>query len=224
MREPEAKRRLLSALGRDITDKRVLEAMAEVPREVFVLPEDMDRAYENVPLPIGEGQTISQPLIVALMLQALDLQPSERVLEVGTGSGYQAALLARLAAEVVTVERIPALVERAKQVLHECGCENVSVHPAEEVLGWKKSAPYDAIIVAAAAPSAPPELVGQLTAAGRMVVPVGTPFQQNLVLVRRQVGGLEVKALGDCRFVPLIGAGAWEDDWRSDEEGPLAPA
>ena len=220
MRDPEARRRLLAALSREVSDQRVLDAMATVPREAFVMPEDAERAYENVPLPIGEGQTISQPLIVAMMIEALDLSPADRVLEVGTGSGYQAALLSRLAATLVTVERIAPFVEHAEEVLEAQGYHNVTVHLAGEALGWPQRGPYDAIIVAAAAPSIPDVLVQQLGLGGRQVMPVGSPFEQQLVRVRRANGGLEVKALGGCRFVPLIGKDAWEPEDGAD--GPLA--
>ena len=221
VRESQAKRRLLASLSAEISDQRVLSAMEAVPREAFVRTQDADRAYENVALPIGEGQTISQPLMVALMLQALRLEPSDRVLEVGTGSGYEAAVLARLVAEVVTVERVAVLKERARELLGRLGCSNVSVHLAGEVLGWPAGSPYDAIVVAAAAPSVPQELVDQMVPGGRIVVPVGTPFGQELVLVRRNGEQLQVTRLGECRFVPLIGPGAWESD---QDAGPLALA
>ena len=217
--EWKAKQRLLEDLQREVWDKRVLEALAAVPREEFVLKPDRDRAYDNASLPIGEGQTISQPLIVGLMLQALALQPYDYVLEIGTGSGYEAALLSRLVAQVVTVERIPVLEQRARETLQRLGCFNVVVHQAGDVLGWPASAPYDAIVVSAAGPSVPHELVEQLVPNGRMVIPVGGPFDQLLVLARRAGDRLESTSLGGCRFVPLIGRSAWEEP---EEGGPLA--
>ena len=219
MRGWGAKQRLLAGLRREVSDKRVLGAMAAVPREAFVLGHDRSRAYHNIPLPIGESQTISQPIIVGLMLQALALQPSDSVLEVGTGSGYQAALLSHLVARVVTVERIPTLEQRARETLQRLRHHNVAVHLAGEELGWPAGAPYNAIAVSAAAPSVPQELVSQLVPGGRLVIPVGTPFDQQLMLVKRAGEGLDVTPLGGCRFVPLIGPGAWEE---TEEGGPLA--
>jgi protein-L-isoaspartate(D-aspartate) O-methyltransferase len=200
---------LLAELAQDVSDRRVLDAIARVPRERF-LPEELRvHAYENRPLPIGYGQTISQPLIVAVMTQALELRGDERVLEVGTGSGYQAALLSHLAAEVVSVERVPPLAERAARIIAELGYTKVTVHTAGETLGWPEDAPYDAIIVTAGAPRVPQELVEQLTIGGRMVVPVGGRDLQELVRVVRSPEGPAVTNLGPCRFVPLLGAGAW---------------
>ncbi len=212
MRHSKAKQRLLDTLRREISDQRVLDAIASVPREAFVLPRDEARAYENAAMPIGEGQTISQPLIVAIMLEAMALRPSDHVLEVGTGSGYEAALLSRLVARVVTVERIPALEGQARGLLQRLGCDNVTVHLAGEVLGWPDGAPYDAVVVAAAAPSVPQELVDQVRIGGRLVVPVGTPFEQTLTMVHRTAERLDVRSLGACRFVPLIGPSAWESE------------
>ena len=219
MAEWKAKERLLAALRYEVSDKKVLETFAAVPREAFVLERDRPLAYENAPLPIGEGQTISQPLIVALMLQALALRPRDYVLEVGAGSGYEAALLSRLVAQVVTVERIPTLEQRARETLGRLAYANVTVHLAGDVLGWPDGAPYDAVVVSAAAPSVPQELVDQLVPGGRMVIPVGGPFEQVLTLVRREGNALAVTSLGGCRFVPLIGRSAWED---TGQDGPLA--
>ena len=207
----DAKAHLPDILRREIRDQRVLKVMAQVPREAFVPPENTPLAYENIPLPIGEGQTISQPLMVAVMLEALALRPADRVLEVGTGSGYEAALLSLLAREVVTVERLPALESQARELLHRLRYNNVTVLPAGPVLGCPDLAPYDAIIVAAAAPSVPPELTEQLVVGGRMVLPVGTLLEQTTLRVVRQADDVEVISLGPCRFVPLIGSGAWPE-------------
>ena len=204
-----AKEQLLVELRLDVRDPRVLTAMASVPRERFV-PEDLrPSAYENRPLPIGYGQTISQPLIVAMMTEALRLTGEEKVLELGTGSGYQAAVLAELAAEVVTVERIAALAERAAAVLAELGYHNVRVHVAGEMLGWPEDTPYDGIVVTAGAPEVPRALLNQLAPGGRLVIPVGARDVQELLLVAKTARGLTTRRLGPCRFVPLMGNGAW---------------
>ncbi len=204
-----AREALLAELATSVRDRRVLEAMARVPRERFVPPDLVPYAYENRPLAIGYGQTISQPLIVAMMTEALALQGDEKVLEVGTGSGYQAAILAELAREVVTVERIEPLARRAAQVLSELGYRNVRVHVAGEELGWPPEAPYDAIIVTASAPRVPPSLLAQLAEGGRMVIPVGGRDLQELLLVEKTPQGLRRRSLGPCGFVPLIGPEAW---------------
>ena len=203
---------LLAELALEVSDPRVLNAIARVPRESFVPPELRLHAYENRPLPIGHGQTISQPLIVALMTQALDLRGDEKVLEVGTGSGYQAALLSRLATHVVTVERVPELARQAEGVLADLGYANVEVHVAGETLGWPEGAPYDAIIVTAGAPRVPHELVEQMRIGGRMAVPVGSRDLQELVQVVRSPEGPVIINLGPCRFVPLVGPGAWSSE------------
>ena len=207
-----SKTALLAELAREVGDPRVLNAIARVPRERFVPPELRLLAYEDRPLPIGYGQTISQPLIVAVMTQALDLRGNERVLEVGTGSGYQAALLSQLAAHVVTVERVPELARQAKRALAELGYANVEVHVAGETLGWPDGAPYDAIVVTAGAPRVPHELLEQMRIGGRMVVPVGGRDLQELVRVVRSPEGPVIINLGPCRFVPLVGPGAWSTE------------
>jgi protein-L-isoaspartate(D-aspartate) O-methyltransferase len=207
-----SKTALLAELAHEVSDPRVLNAIARVPRERFVPPELRLQAYENRPLPIGYGQTISQPLIVAVMTQALDLRGDERVLEVGTGSGYQAALLSQLAAHVVTVERVPELARQAERALAELGYSNVEVHVAGETLGWPEGAPYDAIIVTAGAPRVPYELVEQMRIGGRMAVPVGSRDVQELVQVVRSPEGPVIINLGACRFVPLVGPGAWSTE------------
>lgn len=204
-----SKTTLLAELAQDVSDRRVLDAIAKAPRERFVPPELRIHAYENRPLPIGHGQTISQPLIVALMTQGLLLHGDEKVLEVGTGSGYQAALLSQMAAEVVSMERVPELAERAAGVLAELGHANVSVQVAGETLGWPEGAPYDAIIVTAAAPRVPQELMDQLSRGGRMVIPVGSRDLQELVRAVKSPEGPALTNLGPCRFVPLLGPGAW---------------
>jgi len=202
---------LLNSLDREIADNRVIDAMRRVPREAFVSPEQYHAAYDDRPLSIGFGQTISQPFIVALMVQALELRGDEKVLELGTGSGYEAAILAELAQKVVTVECIPELAESARQVLDKLGYSNIEVHVAGKTLGWPEGAPYDAIIVSAGAPNVPQALLEQLAWNGRLVIPVGSRWQQELLRVTKLRKGNEIENLGGCYFVPLIGEGAWED-------------
>jgi protein-L-isoaspartate(D-aspartate) O-methyltransferase len=206
-----ARQSLLNSLDREIADNRVVNAMRRVPREDFVPQEQCHAAYDDRPLSIGFGQTISQPFIVALMVQALELRGDEKVLELGTGSGYEAAILAELAQRVVTVECIPELAEAARQVLDKLGYSNIEVHVAGRTLGWPEGAPYDAIIVSAGAPTVPQALVEQLTWNGRLVIPVGSRWQQELLRVTKLRKGNEIENLGGCYFVPLIGEGAWED-------------
>ena len=204
-----ARQALIAELSREVTAERVLDAIARVPREAFVPDEARSLAYDNRPLPIGFGQTISQPLIVALMTQALLLQGDETVLEVGTGSGYQAAVLSLLSNRVVTVERIPALADRAARTLAELGFLNVEVYVAGERMGRVESGPFDAIVVAAASPEVPPELLAQLAPEGRLVIPVGGRNLQELVRIVKTGRGAQRHNLGPCRFVPLLGAAAW---------------
>ena len=206
-----ARQSLLNSLDREIADNRVVDAMSRVPREDFVPQGQYHAAYDDRPLSIGFGQTISQPFIVALMVQALELRGDEKVLELGTGSGYEAAILAELAQKVVTVECIPELAESAKQVLDKLGYSNIEVHVAGRTLGWPEGAPYDAIIVSAGAPTVPQVLMEQLTWNGRLVIPVGSRWQQELLRVTKLRKGNEIENLGGCYFVPLIGEGAWED-------------
>ena len=207
-----ARARLIEHLSSEIRDKRVLAAMARVPRECFVPPESQQFAYDDRPLPIGFDQTISQPFIIALMTEALELTGKEKVLEVGTGSGYQTAILAELSRSVITTERLLALAERARSVLDRLGYTNVTVHLAEETLGWQAEAPYDAIIVTAGAPRVAADLLAQLAIGGRLVIPVGSRFVQDLYKITKRKKKTVVQNLGGCRFVPLIGKDAWEDE------------
>ena len=203
---------LIKHLSTEIKDKRVLAAMARVPRECFVPSERRHLAYEDRPLPIGLEQTISQPYIVALMTQALGLTGREKVLEIGSGSGYQAAILGELAQVVITVERLPALAESARKLLNSLGYTNVVVHLAQETLGWPGEAPYDAIIATAGAPSIPPDLLSQLAIGGRMVIPVGSRYLQELHMITRRKTKNIIEDLGGCCFVSLIGKGAWGEE------------
>jgi len=207
----DARQRLLAHIGKDVNDPKVLQAMERVRREAFVPEANAQLAYEDIPLPIGEGQTISQPFIVAMMASALELRRTDKVLEIGTGSGYQAAILAELARCVVTVERITVLAETARQRLDSMGYKNVEVVLTGDRLGWSEYAPYNAIIVAAGAPRLPQDLIGQLEVGGRLVVPVGTKEAQDLMKISKTEDGFSVQALGACRFVPLIGEGAWPE-------------
>ena len=202
--------------GRGVRDPDVLAAMREVPREAFISDKHRRFAYDDGPLPILEGQTISQPYVVALMIQMLHLKPEDKVLEIGTGSGYAAAVLSRIAAEVHTVERLEPLVEHARLNLSAVGYENVHVHLGDGTLGWPDQAPYDAIIVAAGGPKIPEVLKGQLTIGGRLVMPVGSEQRaQRLVrLVHQDENQYERESLSHVRFVPLIGEQGWEKEER----------
>jgi len=204
-----ARQSLLNSLDHEIADNRVVDAMRRVSREAFVSQEQYHAAYDDRPLSIGFGQTISQPFIVALMVQALELKGDEKVLELGTGSGYEAAILAELAQKVVTVECIPELAESARQVLDKLGYSNIEVHIADRTLGWPEGAPYDAIIVSAGAPTVPQVLLKQLAWNGRLVIPVGSRWQQELLRVTKLRKRNHIENLGGCYFVPLIGEGAW---------------
>ncbi|MCJ7605037.1 MAG: protein-L-isoaspartate(D-aspartate) O-methyltransferase [Dehalococcoidales bacterium] len=201
---------LLRELGTEIDDKRVLAAMSRVPREEFVLARLRYASYEDRPLSIGHDQTISQPMIIAIMTEALELSGTDKVLEVGTGSGYQSAILAELVRHVVSVERIPTLSATAGETLARLGYTNIELHIAEETLGWQRGAPYDAIIVTAGAPQVPEELIEQLTDGGRMVIPVGQRHLQELYKCRRRGDDTTTTRLGGCRFVSLIGKNAWK--------------
>ena len=192
--------------ARGIHDARVLDAMLRMPREEFVDEAYRHEAYEDHPLPIGEDQTISQPFIIAISLQALELEGTRSVLEIGTGSGYQAALLALLARQVYSIERHRILAQNAASTLARLGLENVRVQVGDGSRGWLEHAPYDRILVSAAAPKLPESLVQQLAEGGRMVIPVGPQHSQVLQLVRKSEGQTVIKPIEGCRFVPLIGA------------------
>jgi protein-L-isoaspartate(D-aspartate) O-methyltransferase len=205
--------RLIAKLQVVLGGSHVLQAMSQVPRELFVPDSVRHMAYDDRPLPIGIGQTISQPYIVGLMSSSLSLKGDEKVLEVGTGTGYQAAVLSLLCRCVVSVERLEALALDAGKRLTELGYSNVEVQVAGKSLGWPPQAPYDAILVAAAAPHLPHELVHQLAPGGRMVVPVGSRDEQELLrVIKRETGTAAVETLGVCRFVPLVGDGAWREE------------
>jgi len=201
---------------RGLHDPAVLASMREVPREAFVSEKHLEQAYDDGPLPILEGQTISQPYVVALMIEALELQPEERVLEIGTGSGYAAAVLSRIAAKVFTVERFEALVEYARVNLALAGYHNVFVHHSDGTLGWPDHAPYDAIIAAAGGPKIPEALKKQLAVGGRLVMPVGSAQRaQRLVkLTRLSERNYKKRNMSHVRFVPLIGEQGWEKEER----------
>jgi protein-L-isoaspartate(D-aspartate) O-methyltransferase len=207
-------KQLLQEINRSgVRNRRVLSAIAAVPREEFVRETSVHQAWENRALPIEEGQTISQPLIVGLMSQALELSGGERVLEIGTGSGYQAAVLSELAGEVVSVERYPELAERARTRLSRLGYQNVSVVVGDGTLGWPERAPYDGVIVTAAAPHLPRSLEEQLSQkpGARIVIPIGHADEQNLIAYERTETGLREIDLGPVRFVPLIGKEGWQE-------------
>ncbi len=202
---------------RGIKDERVLQAFLKVPRHKFVRPQDIWHAYEDYPLAIGYGQTISQPYMVAIMTELLELKGDERVLEIGTGSGYQAAILAELAKEVFTIERIPELAQRAERVLRELGYTNVKVFVGDGSKGLPEYAPYDAIIVTAAAPQPPKPLLEQLKDGGRLVVPVGTRKLQDLLRITRVGNDFKTENFGPCLFVPLIGEAGWRSENKLEE-------
>jgi protein-L-isoaspartate(D-aspartate) O-methyltransferase len=198
---------------RGVSDLRVLMAMRKVPRHKFVPPIQQDQAYGDYPLPIGEDQTISQPYIVALMTEILEVKDTDKVLEIGTGSGYQAAVLAELAAQVYSIERIPSLAARAQKVMEELGYTNIHIKVGDGTLGWPEEAPFDAIMVTAGAPQVPRPLTEQLALDGRLIIPVGDQWSQTLTLVRRAKDGLKYEYHGGCRFVRLIGQHGWQEGW-----------
>jgi protein-L-isoaspartate(D-aspartate) O-methyltransferase len=199
-------------VARGITDERVIRAILEVPRHLFIEEAFRPQAYDDNPLPIGEKQTISQPYIVALMTEALQLKGTEKVLEIGTGSGYQTAVLAQLAEQVYSIERIPGLAKRARKIFDTLKCTNIVVTISDGTLGWKEHAPYDGVIVTAAAPRPPKALLDKLGKGGRLVIPVGDEFSQNLtVYTREDDGQFTTENRGGCRFVKLIGEQGWKD-------------
>jgi len=207
------RRRLIETLqANGIRDLAVLRAFDEVPRHLFVPTGVRHRAYEDSALPIGSGQTISQPSIHALYLDVLRLTGKERVLEVGTGSGFQTALLARLAAQVFTIERVVALMDRAKEVLKSLDVNNVSYLVGDGTIGWREYGPYDAILVGAGGPTVPQPLIDQLAVGGRLLCPVGDRTKQEVVLVTRDISGVRTTPVTDARFVPLVGTHGWVDE------------
>ncbi|MGD1212562.1 MAG: protein-L-isoaspartate(D-aspartate) O-methyltransferase [Candidatus Acidiferrales bacterium] len=194
---------------RGIRSVRVLDAMESIPRHLFVPAERLPEAYVDEPLPIGEGQTISQPFMVAAMAEALSLEGHERVLEIGAGCGYQAAVLSRLAREVIAVEAQPVLAASARERLARLGYANVRVEEGDGSAGWRAAAPYDAILVTAAAPAVPQPLIDQLSEGGRLVIPVGQPERQELLRIVKREGRTTKQSLYACRFVPLVGRYGW---------------
>jgi protein-L-isoaspartate(D-aspartate) O-methyltransferase len=198
-------------ISRDIVDKSVLKAMSQIPREAYVGEALESRAYDDTPLPIGEGQTISQPYMVALMTQLLKLKGNEKVLEIGTGSGYQTAILAELSSKVFSIERSFSLSQKARKILENQGHLNILLRVGDGTIGWEEFAPYDRIIVTAGAPDVPQALLKQLAEGGSIVMPVGDRFQQDLKVVTRTKSGLETRSGGGCVFVPLIGREGWSN-------------
>jgi protein-L-isoaspartate(D-aspartate) O-methyltransferase len=198
-------------ISRGIKDSHVLDAIRKVPRHRFVEEALVSQAYNDHPLPIGEKQTISQPYMVALMTEALELQGQERVLEIGTGSGYQTAILAELAEKIYSIERIRTLSVKAQRILDDLGYFNVVLKVGDGSLGLKKEAPFDAIIVTAGSPDVPQPLVDQLAMGGRLVVPVGDRYTQSLMKITRVKEGIEKTDLGGCRFVNLLGTHGWKE-------------
>jgi protein-L-isoaspartate(D-aspartate) O-methyltransferase len=207
-RERMVKHQLVS---RSIADERVLQAMGKIPRHLFISEALAGEAYNDHPVPIGEKQTISQPYIVALMTEALGLQGKENTLEIGTGSGYQTAILAELSSRVYTIERIKSLLVNARKLLAQLGYTNILFKAFDGTLGWKEYAPFDAIMVTAGAPSLPKPLIDQLADNGRMIIPVGDRYTQELIKVTKKGENLEQESLGGCRFVNLIGIHGWKD-------------
>lgn len=198
-------------IPRGITDKGVLEAMGKIPRHLFVEEALVGEAYNDHPLPIGHQQTISQPYIVALMTQALQLTGKEKTLEIGTGSGYQTAILAELSERVYTIERVRSLMEKARDLLAELGFTNVIFSAFDGTLGWREYMPYNAIMVTAGAPKIPETLCDQLADGGRMIIPIGDRFSQELIKIIKRKDRYQEKNLGGCRFVDLIGVHGWEE-------------
>jgi protein-L-isoaspartate(D-aspartate) O-methyltransferase len=196
--------------SRGISDAAVLRAMEKVPRHLFLPEENMRSAYEDGPLPIGQGQTMSQPYMVALMTQCLEAQAGDKILEIGTGSGYQAAVLLELTGEVYTIERVPELAARAEQTLSALGYDRFHMQIGDGSKGWLDAAPFDGIIVTAGAPAVPQALLDQLTEGGRLVIPVGSRFSQTLFRVRRTGAAFKEEEFTMCVFVPLVGEAGWK--------------
>lgn len=209
LREKMVKKQLIP---RGIKEEEVLSAFYEVEREKFVPPELQNIAYEDSPLSIGEGQTISQPYMVALMTQSLELKRDKEILEIGTGSGYQTAILAELSKMVYSIERIEALAERAKKTLNELGYTNVKILVGDGTLGWKEFSPYDRILVTAGTKRVPLPLINQLNEEGILVIPIGDVYYQQLKVIRKEKNGIESKTLERCVFVPLIGKYGWNEE------------
>lgn len=212
-----SRRRMVEQIeSRGVSDAAVLDAMRKVPRHLFVEDALQSQAYGDFPLPIGEKQTISQPFMVAIMTASLQLQGGEKVLEIGTGSGYQAAILAQIAGKVYTVERIPELARRARRVLDRVGCSQVNIKVSDGTFGWEEEAPFDAIVVTAGAPAVPEKYPRQLSIGGRLVIPVGGEGSQVLKrIVRTSEDSFREEDLLDCRFVPLIGQFGWRGSERT---------
>ena len=199
-------------LGRGIKDLSVMEVLSRVPRHLFVNSSLQHRAYGDCPLPIGENQTISQPYIVALMTQVLDLKGGERVLEIGTGSGYQTAILAELAAQIFTIERVKPLVKKTKELLEGLKYKNIVFKTFDGTYGWRDQSPFDAILISAATPSIPKSLIEQLADKGRLVAPVGERESQDLIVLNKNGNRVMERKIGSCKFVPLIGKFAWSEE------------
>ncbi len=197
--------------ARGVEDRRVLDAMREIPRHLFIPDEFGAAAYHDRPLPIGSGQTISQPYIVGLMTSLLELKQNDKVLEIGAGSGYQAAILSKLARSVITVERLPEIASKAKGMMQRLGISNVNVVVGDGTLGYAPDAPYDGIIITAASPDIPPPLIDQLADKGRLVAPVGSRDLQQLVRIRKQGDRISRETFGGVVFVPLLGCHGWQE-------------
>lgn len=200
--------------GRGIKDLSVMEVLSRVPRHLFVGSSLRHRAYGDYPLPIGENQTISQPYIVGLMTEVLQLKGSERVLEIGTGSGYQTAILAELASQVFTIERIKTIAQKTKKLLEGLRYKNIIFKTFDGTYGWRDQSPFDAILISAATPSIPTSLIEQLADNGRLVAPIGGRESQDLIILNKKGDQITQQKIGDCKFVPLIGKFAWSEDER----------
>ena len=198
-------------IPRGVQDKKVIKVMGSIPRHLFVDEALQDQAYDDNPLPIGEGQTISQPYIVALMVEALALKGNERILEIGTGSGYQTAILCSLSNKVYSIERCPVLASKARKILDQLNFYNALLKVDDGTLGWEDEAPFDVIIVSASSPEIPEPLVKQLCSGGRLVIPIGGQMSQNLIRIINRDGNIEEENLGSCRFVKLIGDYGWKE-------------